>query len=160
MPDAVLFLKAMAAAAGASAIVVLAFGLFQRPASASRINLAAVLGIGVGLILGFYVLELQPDWPPAGGLDRFLTIIFPAALPLAAALAGVALAAVPLAARPGMEGALGIGVIGLFGLLFVGRFFGGLSTARALAVFFAPLLCWVSEIPQLRGRKPWLIAGT
>jgi hypothetical protein len=52
---------------------------------------------------------------------------------------------------------LGIGVVGLFGLLFIGRFFGRLSTGCALAMLFAPLLCWATEIPLLRHRKPWLV---
>lgn len=82
-----------------------------------------------------------------------------AAAPLAAALAGVALASRAIAARPEMRGAIGIGVVGLFSLLFIGRYFGGLSSLSALALFLAPLLCWATEIPALRDRPPWLIAA-
>ena len=52
---------------------------------------------------------------------------------------------------------LGIGVVGLFGLLFIGRFFGRLSTGAALTMLLAPLLCWVMETSPLRHRKPWLV---
>ena len=52
---------------------------------------------------------------------------------------------------------LGIGVVSLFGVLFVGRFFGRLSTGCAIAMLLAPLLCWVTEMPLLRHRKPGLV---
>src|SRR5262245_9467831 len=41
----------------------------------------------------------------------------------------------------------------------MGRFFGELSTGRALALFLAPLLCWVSELPIMRKRRPWVISA-
>lgn len=267
MPDGVLFLKAMGAAAGASALFVLALGWMRRPVSATRLNLACVVAVRLGFVLGCFVLEIRTKWPPANGLDRFLAIIVPAAvaigllaglpsvprwlvwglrlglaaaagrillygsiyvtavggvwttlqawlwlggsafllilvwslllrlavrapgasisiaiaeailcsgvtimlagyltggksaLPLAAALVGAAVASSLIAARPAMSGAIGVGVVGLFGLLFVGRFFGGLSTGRTLALFLAPLLCWASELSTLRGRPPWLIGA-
>jgi hypothetical protein len=266
MPDPVLFLKAILAAAGVSAIFVLAFGWYRKPASTTRLNAASVLGISLGIVLGYSILGLVPEWPPTNGLDRFLTIVGPAVvgieliagcqsiprrlvwilrlslaaatgrillhgsiylaeaggpwtaaqvwlslaicgalpaaawslmlellrrspgvslplaisqsclcgglavmlagyvsggeatLPLAAALAGAAGAACLVTARPAVQGAIGIGMVGLFGLLFVGRFFGRLSTGLALTVFLAPLLCWVSELPMLHARKPWVIA--
>ncbi len=80
-----------------------------------------------------------------------------AAWPLVAALAGTSVAASRIARPLASEGAIGIGVVGLFGLLFIGRFFGALTTERALVLFFAPLLCWVTELPLLRHRKPWLV---
>lgn len=82
-----------------------------------------------------------------------------AALPLAAALAGVAVASRLIGERHEMQGAIGIGIVGLFSLLFIGRFFGGLSTLSALGMFLAPLLCWATEIPALRTRKPWLVGS-
>ena len=54
---------------------------------------------------------------------------------------------------------VGVGVVGLFGMLFVGHFFGRLSTGDALAMLFAPLLCWVTELPRLRHRQPWLVGS-
>jgi hypothetical protein len=50
----------------------------------------------------------------------------------------------------------GVGVVALFGLLVMGRFFGSLSTAHALVLFVAPLLCWLAEAPRLREVRPWL----
>jgi len=52
---------------------------------------------------------------------------------------------------------LGIGVVGLFGLLFIGRFFGRISNGDAVTILLAPLLCWVTEIRFLRERRPWLV---
>lgn len=79
-----------------------------------------------------------------------------AALPLAGALVGcgVAVSALKLP-KECFAGAVGVAVVVLFGLLLVGRFFGQLSTARMLALFLAPLLCWVSELKPLRRQPPW-----
>jgi hypothetical protein len=80
-------------------------------------------------------------------------------LPLAASLAAAVIAAWFLERSPATEGAVGIGLVGLFGVLMMGLFFGELPTGRALALFLAPLLCWVSEFPVLRNRRPWVIAA-
>lgn len=77
-----------------------------------------------------------------------------AAMPLAAALAGTALASPLAAERPAVQGMTGVGVVGLFSLLFIGRFFGRLSTGAALAALLAPLLCWATEAPKLRHCRP------
>jgi len=267
MPDGALFLKAIAAAAGVSALFVLALGWLRRPVSATKLNLGCIVAVSLGLVLGYFVLQIIPRWPPANGLDRCLTMIIPAvvgielvagmpgvsrwfvwllrlglaavagrillygsvyvaarssewtslqawislgssaillvlvwsfllwlanrspgvsiplaiaeaslcsggvimlagyltggkaALPLAAALAGAGGASYLFTTRSAMHGAIGIGVVGQFGLLFVGRLFGDVSTGRTLALFLAPLLCWVSELPILRGRQPWLIGA-
>lgn len=265
MPDPRLYVMALAAGCGVSALVVWAIGYSRGPVSDARANAAGVLGVGFGLAAGFHLLRLWPAWPPATGLGRFLTVVLPAviaiellatfarvprwlawlsrsllalatvwvllhgsiylgsrhspwtiwqagfalplagamlltewallawlhvrstaiaatplaiaeaclaaglcvmlrgyvsggegALPVASALAGAALAS---ARRPraALRGTIGIGVVGLFGLLFIGRFFGGLSTAEALTIFLAPLACWATEIPRLRSRRPWII---
>jgi hypothetical protein len=267
MPDPIQIVKAMAAAAVASAVLALAAGWFRRPAGAGRINMACVLAIGVGLIAGYWVLDLLPSGLPQNVRDRFLAIVLPAALgieliaayhrvpavaawslrvmlacamprillhgstylvdpaaetsigksleymalgggllilgwgllawlsrrspgvslplvmsetslgagvtvmlsaypsggeaalPLAASLAAVA-GVLWLTSRPEASvGTLSIGLVGLFGVLFLGRFFGELSTGRALAVFVAPLVCWVTELPWLRKLKPWKIGA-
>jgi hypothetical protein len=54
---------------------------------------------------------------------------------------------------------LGIGTVSLFGLLFIGLFFGRISTATALTILLAPLLCWATEVPPLKNHNRW-IAGT
>lgn len=273
MPEPLLYLKAMGAATIVSAMVVLAIVGVRRCASTAWLNSACVLGIGLGLVVGYHMLSLRTAWPPVNGLDRFLTIVVPAVLgieliagfqcvprwvawflrlSLAAMIprillhgsvylsgsanvwtlrqivTGLVLSGVLLASlwallswlsqrSPGVSipltlcltiqcagltvmmtgyikggaaafpfaatlaattiGArlitkrscaptdvvapaiLGIGVVGLFGLLFIGRFFGRLSTACALVMLLAPLLCWITETPRLRHRKPWLVGS-
>lgn len=80
-----------------------------------------------------------------------------AALPLVAAIAGATIASRLTISDAHLPGLIGIPVVGLFGLLFVGRFFGGLSTLAAVTIFLAPLLSWGAEIPAVRGRRPWIV---
>ena len=86
------------------------------------------------------------------------------ALPLSAALVGVALA-LSRKDRAGREfqtlgdSTLALSVVGLFGVLFIGLFFGRLTVAGALAMFCAPTLCWVTELPILRRRSPWIVGA-
>ena len=271
MPESLLYVEAIGAAAIVSAMFVFATGGLRGPANTLRLNSACVVGIGIGLAIGCHVLSLRFVWPPMNGLDRFLTIVVPAALsielfsgfqrvprwvawllrislavtvprillhgsvflsrsggewtpwqavsamaicgallaglwgllcalshrrpgisiPLALALATVCAGmavmmagyiaggavAFPLAATlVATAGAakligkrlsvpadfaapaiLGIGVVGLFCVLFIGRFFGRLSTAEALSLALAPLLCWATETPFFRHRKPWVV---
>lgn len=254
-----------------SAVSMLAMASLRRFAGMTWLNSASVVGIGVGLSAGYRVLALQLAWPPVSGLDRFLTLVIPAAaaielvagfdsvakwfawflrvslaaatprillhdsvylsdsdftwslweasailaccgvliaalwgllawlhsrspgvsIPLALCLtvqcAGITVmlagyikggaAAFPLAAtlttttgvvwlfkkRYGNSndicefGIIGIGVIGVSGLLVIGRFFGEISTYSALTIQLAPLLCWATEIPYLRHRKRWIV---
>jgi MFS family permease len=77
-------------------------------------------------------------------------------LPLAAALAGAGLAALVLPRRGQETGVLGVGVVGLFGLVILGRFFGNLTNTHAALLFAAPLLCWLPELPGVRRIWPWL----
>lgn len=267
MPESLLYLKAMGAAAIVSVLVVLLIAGVRRPASSTRLNSACILGMGLGLVAGFHVMALKMAWPPVQGLDRFLTIVFPtllgieliaglqsvprwlawflrmslaatipgillhgsvyltgaggdwtawqagtglvvcgallaglwsllswlfqrspgvsiplalsltiqcagltvmmagyikggaAAFPMAATFAATAIGAWLIAKRSGVPAIAGVGVVGLFGLLFIGRFFGRLSTGSALAMLLAPLLCWATEAPLLRYRKPWIVGS-
>ena len=270
MPDPLLYLKAMGAAAIASAVGGLAIVAAWRKGHAAWLHAACVLSVAVGLVVGYSLLALQLSWPPRNGLERFLLLITPAilgvellaaipALPrwgawsLRVALAlvlprvllhgsvylggterawsgwqaflvmtvgGLLLAGLwgllTLSCRslPGMfvpcalqastlcagltvmmagyikggaaalvwaaallatilvvgvitrsssrlaEAAwpalLGVGVVGLFSLVFIGRFFGELSSGNALVILLAPLLFWLAEIPWLKRRQPWL----
>jgi len=267
MPEPFLYLQAILAAGGASAVLMLALGRVAFSGSARRIHLACIAAMALGLALGCCLLRVPVRWPPANGLDRLLTIVLPgafvvellagrgrnrpwlvwclrfalamsiggvllhasvyvaggptawttgrkaavlttcgglltaacglliwltrrgpgvsislalsqaalcggmtvmmggylaggeAALSLAGALAGTAIGTRLIADRPSAEAAVGIGVVALFGLLFVGRFFGALSTGRALTIFLAPLLCWATETPLLRCQNHWLVTG-
>ena len=286
MPEPFLYVKAMGAAAIVSAALVLAMarttarttGRTGQAGRAAWSKSGPVLAMALGLAVGFSLLSLQSSWPPANGLDRYLSLVVPAILgieliagcpwvsngsawflrlSLAAAIprillhgsvylsgsgdewprwrTGVALvvcglllagmwgllswlcrrspgvtisfalgmailctgltvmmagyikggaAAFPLAAtlfattmasrlvvarwnRESGGGAtnhaaqaiLGVGVVSLFSLLFIGRFFGRLPTGSGLALLLAPLLCWGTEIPVLRHRKPWLLGS-
>ena len=82
-----------------------------------------------------------------------------ATIPLAAALVGTTVTTYLMRKQSRLSGTIGIGVVGLFGVLFIGRFFGRLSNLCALMLLLTPLLLWVSEIPCLRHRKPWLVGS-
>ncbi len=80
-------------------------------------------------------------------------------LPLAGAVTGATLASFAAPAQPNTNGCIGVGVIGLFSVLLIGRFFGSLPTVSALCLLLAPLLAWVSEAPGVRKLGPILRAA-
>lgn len=82
-----------------------------------------------------------------------------AALPVVGALSGC-LAAVSLRrlSEEPLEGALGVGLAALFGIVFVGHFFGRVSMFSAMALLLAPLLCWTTEFRLFRRQPPWRLA--
>src|SRR6516165_4743696 len=73
-------------------------------------------------------------------------------LPLAAALTGATIAAFGLNNPALLQGLISVGVVGLFGLVIIGRFFGELTTPNACLLFFAPLACWFTQLPVIRKR--------
>lgn len=75
-------------------------------------------------------------------------------LPLAGALAGGALASLVAPARAAAGDGLGFGVIALFAVLVIGRFFGSLPTGPALCLWLAPVLVWLPEAPGIRKLRP------
>jgi hypothetical protein len=77
-------------------------------------------------------------------------------LPLAASLAGAATASLVARGAPGVSGALGVGVVGLFSLLVIGHFFVELTTTHAVLLGLTPLLCWLPELPYVRKVPLWL----
>ena len=115
-------------------------------------------GISIPLALGLTIpcagLTVMMAGYLKGGAAAFL---------LATTIVATAIAARLITKRSGMAAIfgspaiIGIGVVGLFGVLFIGRFFGRLSTGAAVAMLLAPLLCWITELPSLRHRKPWLV---
>ena len=80
-------------------------------------------------------------------------------LVLASGLIGAVIASFALIGPPETAGMVGLGVVGLFALLIVGRFFGQLSTANAVLLYAAPLLAWLAEIPFIQ-RRGKLLHGT
>lgn len=70
-----------------------------------------------------------------------------AAFPFVGAMAGLAVGRCHTSRGEGAASLLGMQVVGLAGLLFVGRYFGGLSTPTALIVALAPWLGWFAERP-------------
>jgi hypothetical protein len=68
------------------------------------------------------------------------------AFPLTAGLGAAAVAALFLPEPRDLTGPVGVGVVGLFAVLVIGRFFGSLTDANAALVFFAPLLGWLPEL--------------
>src|SRR5207245_3499316 len=79
-------------------------------------------------------------------------------LPLAGAMIGVSLAGLALARSPGGEGVIGVGIVGLFGLLVVGRFFATLTTLHAGLLFLAPTAYWLVAFPRFDRFRPRLRA--
>jgi hypothetical protein len=76
-------------------------------------------------------------------------------VPLSAALAAAALASFLFAGPIEWRGAVGVGVVMLFALLVLGRFFGSLTTLHAVLLFIAPLLAWTSELPLIKKLRSW-----
>lgn len=79
-----------------------------------------------------------------------------AALPFAASLIGV-LAIFPffrqderVAHGRNAQGMIGLGLMALFSLLWIGCFFGQLPVVDSVVIFVAPVLCWGSELPLFR----------
>ena len=103
----------------------------------------AILSTGLAIMLAGYI---------KGGV---------AAIPLAAALAGTTAAAFvrkrycddPTVNY--LQGATRISLVGLFGFVCIGHYFGHLTGPRAFVLFLTPLLCWISELPGLRLMSSW-----
>jgi hypothetical protein len=76
-------------------------------------------------------------------------------LPLAGALLGSATAALALPHTSRDSFSLGVGVVGLFSLLVIGRFFGELTWFHATLLLLAPLFGWLPAVPGLRRLRPW-----
>jgi hypothetical protein len=77
MPDPVLMLEALAAAA-LTAAAVCAWP-WRRP-RAARASAGGVLGVGLGFFAGCWWLGLRLHWPPREDMDRFLLLLFPAVI--------------------------------------------------------------------------------
>jgi len=78
-----------------------------------------------------------------------------ASFPLAAEIFGATLATVNRNREIDQRGLIGLAVTSLFGLLFMGRFFGRLSTVTTLVLLSVPLVAWCRELPLIRNRPRW-----
>lgn len=79
-----------------------------------------------------------------------------ASLPLVTALIGVALAGRGSENQDSSSGAVALGVVALFGLVIVGRFFGRLGEVEAVVILLAPELSWIVErAGQTRKSTAW-----
>jgi hypothetical protein len=76
-------------------------------------------------------------------------------LVLAAALAGGSAASALLPKPEGSQAAVGVALVALFALLVATRFYADLTTLHAALLLFAPLLCWLPELPGLRRLASW-----
>ncbi len=56
----------------------------------------------------------------------------------------------PASTRSPFESITGTGVVCLFSLLFIGKFFGAISTTQSVIIFFSPMLCWLTELKPFR----------
>ena len=81
-----------------------------------------------------------------------------AAIPLASAVLATTVTTLLVSGTANLRGVISVAVIALFSLLFIGRFFGALSTAQGVVIFFSPLLCALTELPAIRHLKPLQIA--
>ena len=147
----------------------------------SKAQAALVLSALAGLLLGVWALlaRLQARQGEqavsallslaclAAGMTVMLSGYFTGGLlglPLGGALAGAALTSWAVEKRRGASAAqetaagagLGIGLIGLFSVIAIGRFFGSLPTTSALCLLLAPLLAWALELPRLQNFNPSL----
>jgi len=75
-------------------------------------------------------------------------------LGLCGALVGTWLAARWGQASASDDGSLGMGVVGVFAVVVLGRFFGTLSNPLAACLLLMPLMGWLPELPRLRQLQP------
>lgn len=74
--------------------------------------------------------------------------------PLAAAVLGAAIGSLALKKTVGGEEMIGVGLIGVFSLLVMGRFFGQLPTLNGALILLGLLACWAPELPPLGRAVP------
>jgi len=109
----------------------------RRPDPAISLSLAATsLAAGITTMLSGYA--------SAGQL----------AFPLASTLA-VASLATPAAGISSAPGAVGVGWVCLAGVLFIGRFFGSLTSLDGVLLGVTPLVCWLAEYRPLCFWAAW-----
>ncbi len=78
MPEPLLYVQSLGAAALAGAVCVLAMAA-RRAVGPVQLNAACVLGGCLGVAAGCFLLRWRLVWPPPSALDRVVMIIIPAA---------------------------------------------------------------------------------
>jgi hypothetical protein len=135
----------MALILGGLAVALLLVWLFQDRLAARGAGRGVLLALALAAA-GAGVTNMLSGYATGGQLG----------FPLAAALLAIAAAALVLGPDADLRGAVGVGVVALFSLLLIGRFFGSLTTIHAVLLFFAPLLGCLVELPFLyRLTGPW-----
>jgi len=133
----------MAIFGGSAAVLVLVHELSLRLGARAEfaslaLTIAAVLGCsGVLIMMAGYL---------KGGS---------AALLWSAAAAGTALGVFAMRSRVDLRGVVGLEIIILFALVFIGHFFGRLSAASAVLLFLAPVSGWIVERRAFTSCNPW-----
>ncbi|MGE0610150.1 MAG: hypothetical protein AB7O62_23865 [Pirellulales bacterium] len=143
------------------------------PAEGSPARLDALILAASGLLLAIVWGLTDRLWQRSGGVALPLALGLTAlctglmvmmagyirggamAFPIAAAIMAAAIVSMITSPRLQAPSLAGLGVVGLFGLLFIGRFFGRLPPGSAIILLLAPLLCWATELPFLRCAKRW-----
>lgn len=131
----------------------LAFAWESTPRLATRIGAASLLTAISAAILSAGLVVLLAGYIKGGA----------AAIPWSAMLAGFALvmrtkpaaqagSRISLASQP----VAGLAIVALFGVLFVGRFFGGIGNYEALAIFAPPSLLWLLELRVVKRWPRWV----
>jgi len=80
MPDPILIVSAMGLAGAVAAVVLWICGWPWRAARPTRVSTGWVLGVGVGFILGCWILGIWPHWPLRQDQDRLLGLVIPAVM--------------------------------------------------------------------------------
>jgi hypothetical protein len=148
---------------------------YDRPEWTMPVAAGTLLGVGLLLVLTWLLLDRLAQRSSGVSIGVALsmatqcagaTIMLAgyikggmAAGPLAATIAATAIASSLMKNRAAMQSTIGVALVGLSGLLLIGRFYGGLRTPGALVTFCAPLLCWATEIRAMRNWKPWQVCA-
>lgn len=149
-----------------SPLLILSFGVLAIYGAWTSLRQLASRGIASSLEPGSLVASLSMSILTTGLATMLAGYIKggAASLPLGGSLAGAALILLWVVPRRSTDAAnyngvntaiqmstslIGIGVMALFSLLWIGRFFGQLSTLDVALLFLAPQCCWVSEFARI-----------
>ena len=78
MPDPFLIVIGMSVALAVSAVLTGAIGLSSRLGGANSVAASWSLAIGIGFLVGCWVLGIRTHWRPREDLDRLLLVVLPA----------------------------------------------------------------------------------